>query len=106
MKLVFRSLFAVAAAAAVATAFAQTPPPTRAQTRSDAFNVPSNWGAEGPMRHGNWSSPMVDSQLELRRKAIVPQVQPVPEPSQWALMAAGVGLVGWIVRRRSKRNPH
>ena len=31
------------------------------------------------------------------------QVTPVPEPSQWALMLAGLALVGWIVRRNSKR---
>jgi hypothetical protein len=104
MKLVFRTLFTVAAAAAVASAFAQTPPSTPAQTRPSTFNVPSNWGSEGAMRNGNWTPSMPDSQMAMRRKGIVAQVQPVPEPSQWALMAAGVGLVGWIVRRRSKRN--
>lgn len=30
-------------------------------------------------------------------------VTPVPEPSQWAMMLAGLALVGWIVRRNSKR---
>jgi hypothetical protein len=35
------------------------------------------------------------------------QVTPVPEPSQWALMLAGLALVGFMVRRgtRSPRNP-
>lgn len=34
------------------------------------------------------------------------QVTPVPEPSQWAMMLAGLALVGFIVRRnmRSKRD--
>jgi len=31
-------------------------------------------------------------------------VTPVPEPSQWALMLAGLGLVGFMVRRGSKRS--
>lgn len=31
-------------------------------------------------------------------------VTPVPEPSQWAMMLAGLGLVGWMVRRNAK-NP-
>jgi hypothetical protein len=31
-------------------------------------------------------------------------VTPVPEPSEWALMAAGLALVGYIVRRSSKRD--
>jgi hypothetical protein len=30
-------------------------------------------------------------------------VTPVPEPSQWAMMLAGFALVGFIVRRNSKR---
>jgi hypothetical protein len=30
-------------------------------------------------------------------------VTAVPEPSQWAMMLAGLALVGWIVRRNSKR---
>lgn len=33
-----------------------------------------------------------------------PPVTPVPEPSQWAMMLAGLVLVGFIVRRNSKRN--
>lgn len=32
------------------------------------------------------------------------QVTPVPEPSQWAMMLAGLALVGFIVRRNSKRS--
>ncbi|MDH4391492.1 MAG: choice-of-anchor E domain-containing protein [Aquabacterium sp.] len=29
------------------------------------------------------------------------QLQPVPEPSTWALMFAGLGVVGWLARRRA-----
>lgn len=32
------------------------------------------------------------------------RVTPVPEPSQWAMMLAGLALVGFIVRRSSKRS--
>jgi hypothetical protein len=32
-----------------------------------------------------------------------PPVTPVPEPSEWAMMLAGLALVGFIVRRNSKR---
>ena len=28
-------------------------------------------------------------------------VTPVPEPHEWAMMLAGLGLVGWVARRRS-----
>ena len=30
-------------------------------------------------------------------------ITPVPEPSQWAMMLAGLALVGFIVRRNAKR---
>ena len=30
-----------------------------------------------------------------------PQMQPVPEPTTWALMFAGLGVVGWLARRRA-----
>ena len=35
------------------------------------------------------------------------QVTPVPEPSEWAMMLAGLALVGFVVRRnsRSARDP-
>ena len=31
-------------------------------------------------------------------------VTPVPEPSEWAMMLAGLALVGFIVKRNSKRS--
>lgn len=31
-------------------------------------------------------------------------VTPVPEPSQWAMMLAGLALVGFIVRRNARRS--
>ncbi|HSJ99023.1 MAG TPA: PEPxxWA-CTERM sorting domain-containing protein [Myxococcota bacterium] len=36
-------------------------------------------------------------------RAAQPPVTPVPEPSQWAMMLAGLVLVGFIVRRNTKR---
>ena len=35
-------------------------------------------------------------------RTTVVTVTPVPEPSQWAMMLAGLGLVGWMVRRNGK----
>ena len=32
------------------------------------------------------------------------QVTPVPEPSQWAMMLAGLALVGFIARRTSRKS--
>lgn len=33
---------------------------------------------------------------------MVPLLQAVPEPQTYALLAAGLGVVGWIVRRRRR----
>ncbi|HSN19307.1 MAG TPA: PEPxxWA-CTERM sorting domain-containing protein, partial [Usitatibacter sp.] len=37
------------------------------------------------------------------RYAPVTPVTPVPEPSEWLMMAAGLGMVGYILRRRARR---
>ena len=31
-------------------------------------------------------------------------ITPVPEPSQWAMMLAGLALVGFVVRRNARRD--
>jgi hypothetical protein len=51
---------------------------------------------------GNLQGPL-NSQGFARPQPHVSPVTPVPEPSEWALMAAGLALVGFIVRRSSKR---
>jgi hypothetical protein len=33
-----------------------------------------------------------------------PAVNPVPEPSQWLMMLAGLGILGFIARRGSSRS--
>src|SRR4051812_16921626 len=52
---------------------------------------------------GNLQGPL-SSQGVGRPLPHVAPVTPVPEPSEWALMAAGLALVGYIVRRSSKRD--
>ena len=104
MRPIYRmSLAALALAAASITAHAQqnTTPPNSTNLRDWFTSNPNqsatnNWspGMPNPVNFGNPNPP--------GRNAA--RVRPVPEPSQWALMATGVGLVAWIVRRRSKRN--
>ena len=60
--------------------------------RSDPVNTPSanpNITARSTARFG----PQVGT-----------PVTPVPEPSEWAMLLAGLALVGFIVRRNSKRS--
>jgi len=52
--------------------------------------------------YGNLQGPL-SSQAGFRPQPHATPVTPVPEPSEWALMAAGLALVGYIVRRSSKR---
>jgi hypothetical protein len=53
--------------------------------------------------YGNLQGPLSSQQGFMRPQPHVTPVTPVPEPSEWALMAAGLALVGYIVRRSSKR---
>jgi PEP-CTERM motif len=41
------------------------------------------------------------SSLSVSGLALAGGVAPVPEPSSWALLAAGLGVVGWASRRRA-----
>lgn len=83
----------------------------------DAGTNPSRRGAldRDPFGSGSLYGPSPRSdvgtsnfgQHQLRRglapRSNVPSVTPVPEPGQWAMMLAGLALVGWIVRRNTRR---
>jgi len=67
----------------------------------DVFSSsPMNRGHQSSFGNGGLDNPFA------RRAARKPnnQVTPVPEPSQWAMMAAGLALVGFIVRRNSRKS--
>ena len=61
----------------------------------------------GPMygtpRSGGISSPDLGGIGRPQPRSHAAQVTPVPEPSQWAMMVAGLALVGFIVRRNRKK---
>ena len=59
-------------------------------------NIPSTPRAD-PVNSPQQSNPMS------RPVGRFGPVTPVPEPSEWAMMLAGLALVGFIVRRNSKR---
>lgn len=54
----------------------------------------------GPLNKGNLTNPLDANQIS-RPKDGPRAVTPVPEPSQWAMMLAGLALVGFIVKRRN-----
>ena len=103
MKFVIRSLVvAVAMAAAATTAEAQVQSQNgtqRGQHSSFYFrNVPST------PRSDPVNTPNANTNPMSRPVGRFGPVTPVPEPGEWAMLLAGLALVGFIVRRNSKRS--
>jgi len=96
MKSIVRTLILAAFIGAAATAAAQTNPMNRGGERDSFY-----YGALKSPR----AAPLPPNSNNSLGRPIgrYGPVTPVPEPSQWAMMLAGLALVGWIVRRNSKR---
>lgn len=95
---------ALAATLVAASAFAQQAPASRANPLSRGsheFFGPAfrNTLGAGPLDAGN----AIARPSSMPMQPAVP-VTPVPEPSEWLMMAAGLGMVGWILRRRARRS--
>ncbi|HEX4332422.1 MAG TPA: PEPxxWA-CTERM sorting domain-containing protein [Usitatibacter sp.] len=90
---------AIAIAAAATTAVAQTNPLSRgASAQHDSFYY-SAIKSENTI-----SSPLGSTMNQVTRPGPnFGPVTPVPEPSEWAMLLAGLALVGFIVRRNAKR---
>lgn len=101
MKPVIRNLsIAVLLAAAATAANAQTNPAARGAQSSFSYGAVHN----APRAESALSSPLNGNSGIGRPVGRYGPVTPVPEPSQWAMMLAGLALVGFIVRRNSKRS--
>ena len=99
MKPVIRNLsIAVLLASAATAAIAQTNPAARGERSSFSYSA-----IQSP-RSETISSPLNGTAAIGRPTAHYGPVTPVPEPSEWAMMLAGLALVGFIVRRNSKRS--
>ena len=57
----------------------------------------------GTPRSGGINTPDLGGIGRPQPRSGTAQVTPVPEPSQWAMMIAGLALVGFIVRRNRKK---
>jgi hypothetical protein len=89
----------LAAAATAADAQSQSANPA-ARGSKDSFYYGTIHGAP---RSDPLGSPLTPQQGIGRPVGRYGPVTPVPEPSEWAMMLAGLALVGWIVRRNAKR---
>jgi hypothetical protein len=101
MRSVIRSLsIAVLLATAATAANAQMNPAARSQ--HDSFYYGAIRNAQPSTQA--FTSPLANNEAIARPVGRFGPVTPVPEPSQWAMMLAGLALVGFIVRRNSKRS--
>jgi hypothetical protein len=103
MRPIFRTLVLAVSLGAAATAFAQTAnrPATNPVGRGD--NVFFFSPLEGQARSNPIGNPLSAQSAIGRGTPHAAQVTPVPEPGEWAMLLAGLALVGFIVRRNSKR---
>ena len=104
----FRTIALAVSLGAAAAAMAQAP-----AKPSSASNNPVGRGdnvffygpLSGSQRSSTLGNPLDNTGIGRKQpRSGQAQVTPVPEPSQWAMMLAGLALVGFIVRRSSKRS--
>ena|SRR5688572_30505513 len=99
MKPALRTLSLAIFLTAATAAYSQSAPATGAN--------PLDRGDRGALsaRNAMNGTPLGNNGNQLSRPvARFGPVTPVPEPSQWAMLLAGLGVVAWIVRRRSNRD--
>jgi hypothetical protein len=103
MKSVIRTLVAAVALAAGATtadAQVQQQNPNARGSHSSFY-----YGRTAPTpRSDPVNAPTINANPLNRPVGRYGPVTPVPEPSEWAMLLAGLALVGFIVRRNSKRS--
>ena len=111
MRHSFRSIvvaIALAASASSGVAFAQQPPAganPAGRNTGDVFNFGGTIrGQETIITGSAFENPAVPNGFARGTRTGTTHITPVPEPSQWAMMLAGLALVGFIVRRNSKNN--
>jgi len=103
MKRLLKTLTLTLCLAAASTAFAVDNPNARGSRDSFYFG---SQNAQQPQRFGAGMSNTAPNQGGNglgRPNGRFGPVSPVPEPSEWALLLAGLALVGYIVKRNSKR---
>ena len=110
MRHSYRSI-AVAIAFAVSTsagvAVAQDSPasnPARRAAPGDVFDFGGIRNQDTIITGSAFANPSVPNGFARSARTGTTHITPVPEPSQWAMMLAGLALVGFIVRRNGRNN--
>lgn len=102
MKPIFQSLAFVLSLGVAGIAFAADDTGKNPISRGgkDPFHAGPLYGTP---RSGGLNGPDMGAIGRPSPRSHAAQVTPVPEPSQWAMMIAGLALVGFIVRRNRKK---
>ena len=101
MNRTIRTLTLTALLGAAVGAYAQTP--------SQAAAAGGNPAARGERHSFFYSSTRNSTGLQNGAEAIkrptaqFGPVTPVPEPSEWAMLVAGLAFVGWVIRRKTRQ---
>lgn len=103
MRTLYRAIATIAFAFAASTAFAQAATQSQSTNplaRSEDVFMPS-MTRTAPQTFGRGAFDNTGIGRPNPRNQV--QVTPVPEPSQWAMMLAGLALVGFIVGRNARK---
>ena len=84
----------------IGAAFAQATPPAGANPAGRGDRTSFFYGPLSGKQDTGLGNSLNTNQIG-RPKTNHGAVTPVPEPSQWAMMLAGLALVGFIVKRRN-----
>jgi hypothetical protein len=104
MRRHYRTIALAVSLGAAAVAVAQTASrPAVANPVGRGDNVFYYGPLSGSARSNTLGNPLDNMGLGHPAPRAQHQVTPVPEPSEWAMMLAGLALVGFIARRSSKR---
>jgi hypothetical protein len=95
MRRHYRYVALAATAFAATLSFAAAPPAANPIARADHGSFFGGAFADGPLNTNSGIG---------RPITRYGPVTPVPEPSEWLMMMAGMGLVGLIIRRGSRRS--
>jgi hypothetical protein len=108
MTAIFRTAVLALSLGLSATAFAQSKaaPSSNPVGRGDNvfFYAPMSQPHANPLGNPLGSATAIGRPMGRGGAAAGAQVTPVPEPGEWAMLLAGLALVGFIVRRNSKRS--
>jgi hypothetical protein len=105
MRRHYRALALAISLAAIPATFAQQ----NAATANPVARAPGGevffYGPlDGQSRSQAFGRGIFDDNTGIGRPHRSVPVTPVPEPSQWAMMLAGLALVGFVVRRNARGN--